>query len=151
MVLSTVTGMTSPITATTTPTVESSVTESMVVKQPTRKDIENVMSTEKYVRQYFKDVPIMVAIARCESQFRQLDSDGEVHRGVKNPADIGVMQINEYYHLDKSVREDYDIYTLGGNTAYARLLYETQGTQPWVHSKACWGKYVAKDSQLAVK
>lgn len=150
MVLSTVTGLSSPITATTTPTVESSVTESQVVKQPTRKDIENVMSTEKYVRQYFKDVPIMIQIARCESQFRQLDADGGVHRGIQNPADVGVMQINEHYHLDRSVKEDYDIYTLKGNTAYARELYETQGTDPWSASKPCWGKYVQKDSQLAV-
>ena len=151
MVLSAITGVTNPITTTDIPKVESSVTESIVVKQPTRKEIENVMSTESYVRQYFKDVPIMIQIAKCESQFRQLDADGEIHRGVKNPADVGVMQINEHYHLDQSVRENYDIYTLSGNTAYARKLYEEQGTEPWNSSRACWSTYLpVQDKNLAV-
>ena len=141
MVLSSFTGVISPITATDTPKVENSVTESIVVRQIGNKEIENIMSTEQYVRKYFSDIPIMIQIAKCESTFRQLDSDGEVHRGLKNPADVGVMQINEHYHLDKSVKDNYDIYTIEGNTAYARELYEDKGTDPWNSSKACWGKY----------
>ena len=147
MVLSTITGATTPITATEIPKTESSVTESHVVKQYDKKEIENIMSTEQYVRHYFSDIPIMIQIARCESTFRQLDSDGEVHRGIKNPADVGVMQINEHYHLDTSVKENYDIYTIEGNTAYARKLYEDQGTDPWNSSRACWGKYQTDDSK----
>ena len=151
MVLSTVTGMASPITVKDTPKVEQGVTESEVVKKTSNREVEKIMSTEQYVKEYFKDVPIMVLIAKCESHFRQLDQDGDVHRGVKNPADVGVMQINEHYHLDKSVKENYDIYTLTGNTAYARELYEKQGTEPWNSSRACWSKYLPKaDSQLAV-
>jgi hypothetical protein len=64
---------------------------------------------------------------------------------------VGVMQINEHYHLDKSVKENYDIYTLEGNAAYARELYQEQGTAPWNSSKACWGKYLKQDTNLAVK
>ncbi len=142
MIVSAVTGASSPVTATVLPKVESSVTESVVVKQSSKKDVENMMGTEQYVRQYFADIPIMIQVARCESQFRQLDSDGEVHRGIVNSQDVGVMQINEHYHLDKSISENFDIYTIEGNTAYARGLYESQGTQPWSSSKPCWGKYV---------
>lgn len=91
----------------------------------------------------------MIQIARCESTFRQLDSDGEIHRGRVNNADVGVMQINEFYHLDMAEKENYNIYTIEGNTAYARELYEDKGTQPWISSKPCWGKYVNND--LAVK
>ena len=149
MVLSSTLGVNSPITAKEIPNTESNVTESSVVRQIGNKEIENIMSTEQYVRKYFSDVPIMIQVARCESQFRQLDSDGEIHRGVVNPADVGVMQINEHYHLDKSVEENYDIYTLEGNTAYARKLYEKQGTAPWKSSKPCWGKYQSSDT-LAV-
>jgi hypothetical protein len=94
-----------------------------------------------YVRQYFADIPIMIQVAKCESRFRQLDKDGSVHRGEINNKDVGVMQINEFYHLDTATDENYNIYTLEGNTAYARKLYEKQGTQPWSSSKACWGKY----------
>lgn len=150
MVISAFTGTTSPMTVNDVP---STAIDSSVVRQvenrKTTKEIGDVMSTEQYVRHYFKDIPIMIQIARCESTFRQLDSDGEIHRGRVNNADVGVMQINEFYHLDKSEKENYNIYTLEGNTAYARELYEDKGTQPWSSSKACWGKYVNND--LAVK
>lgn len=99
------------------------------------------MSTEQYVRKYFKDIPIMVEIARCESTFRHLDKDGEVHRGRVVAEDVGVMQINEYYHLDQAVKKNIDIYSLDGNLTYARDLYERQGTRPWNSSKPCWGKH----------
>lgn len=136
MMVSSFTGITNPITVTEVPKIETKT-----VKEISRKEVENIMSTEEYIREYFSDIPIMIQIARCESTFRQLDKNGEVHRGRINNADVGVMQINEYYHLDASKAKDYDIYTIEGNTAYARKLYEKQGTQPWVSSKPCWGKY----------
>ena len=150
MVLSTMTGVSSPITTTEMPKVENNVTESSVVRVIGNKEIENMMSTEQYVRKYFADIPIMIQVARCESQYRQLDSDGEIHRGVVNPADVGVMQINEHYHLATSQKNNYDIYTIEGNTAYARSLYEKQGTAPWKSSKPCWGKYESK-ATLAIR
>ena len=141
MALSSVTGITSPITITEVPKQE----QQSVVKEISKKDVERIMSTEQYVRQYFSDIPIMIQIAKCESRFRQLDAGGEVHRGEINNADVGVMQINEFYHLDTAEKGDYDIYTLEGNTKYARVLYEKYGTTPWNSSKACWGKYENKD------
>ena len=138
----------------TVPTNSSASIDSSVVRQmegrKSNGEIGNMIGTEEYVRQYFSDIPIMVSIANCESNFRQLDKSGEVHRGVKNSADVGVMQINEHYHLDESVRKNYDIYTISGNTAYARKLYEKQGTDPWSSSKTCWGKYENKTINLAV-
>jgi hypothetical protein len=143
IVLSSLTGVTSTTTVINLPKVENNVTEARVVKQISKKEIEDIMSTEQYVRQYFQDLPVMIEIARCESHFRQLDSDGEIHRGVVNSSDVGVMQINEFYHLDRAEKDEYDIYTLEGNTAYARNLYERQGTKPWNSSKPCWGKTLA--------
>ena len=146
MVISSITGVTSPVTVTEAPQVETGA-----VKEISRKDVENMMSTEQYIRQYFSDIPIMIQIAKCESTFRQLDSDGDIHRGVVNSADVGVMQINEHYHLDQSTKKDYNIYTIEGNTAYARDLYMRQGTQPWSSSKACWGKYENKNLAINSK
>ena len=151
MVLSSIAGVTSPVTVSDIPKVEASVTESSVVKQTSNDEVQNIMSTEEYVRQYFSDIPIMVQIAKCESTFRQLDKDGEIHRGVKNDSDVGVMQINEHYHLDKSIEENYDIYTIEGNTGYARDLYLKYGTKPWNSSKACWGKFANKDIAMNTK
>jgi len=144
MMLSAVTGVTSPVTVSEAPKLEST----SQIREISKKDVEKMMSTEKYVREYFSDVPIMIQVARCESRFRQLDKDGSIHRGVVNPADVGVMQINEYYHLETSQKKNYNIYILEGNTAYARELYEKQGTQPWSSSKPCWGKY--ENANLAV-
>ena len=101
------------------------------------------MTVEEYVRKYFSDIPVMAEIAKCESRFRQHDSDGNVLRGEKNSLDRGVMQINEYFHNEDSEKLGFDILTLEGNTAYARYLFEKYGVKPWKSSGKCWGKTVA--------
>ncbi|MFZ2522552.1 MAG: hypothetical protein WAX44_03525 [Minisyncoccia bacterium] len=99
------------------------------------------MSTEEHVKKYFKDIPVMIQIARCESTFRHLESNGDIRRGLVNSRDVGVMQINEYYHLDQALKKEIDIYSIEGNMAYARNLYEREGTQPWASSRVCWSKH----------
>ena len=79
----------------------------------------------------------MRLIAQCESSMRQFNPDGSVLRGRVNPKDVGLFQINEYYHLADSIRLGYDIYTLEGNIGYAEHLVETQGFRPWIHSNNC--------------
>jgi hypothetical protein len=90
------------------------------------------------VKKEFQDIPILIKIAKCESQNRQFDKNGEVLRGVQNPLDRGLFQINEYYHLEASKRLGMDIYTLKGNMDYARYLYEQSGTSSWEASEYCW-------------
>ena len=102
--------------------------------------IEQPMTFRVYVEQSFADVPILADVARCESEFRQFDSRGHVIRGTVDRNDVGVMQINERYHLDGAEALGYDIYSVEGNMAYARYLYETRGLKPWNASKACWSK-----------
>ncbi len=147
MVLSSMTGMGTGVAIAETPKLD----QQDVVQKVSQKEIEMIMGTEQYVRKYFSDIPIMIQVARCESTFRQLDDDGEVHRGRVNSEDVGVMQINEHYQLQTAVKGNYNIYTLEGNTAYARNLYEKQGTAPWNSSKACWGKYENKDLAMNTK
>ena len=97
-------------------------------------------TVREYVQQYFADIPILVEVSSCESHFRQYDTSGAVYRGVVNNQDVGVMQVNEHYHLDYSKKLGYDIYTLKGNLDYARDLYNREGTAPWSSSEPCWGK-----------
>lgn len=59
------------------------------------------------------------------------------------------MQINEGYHGSIAKDLGYDIYTLKGNMAYARSLYEKQGLQPWIASKSCWGSRIG-NAELAI-
>ncbi len=110
-------------------------------------------SVEDYVRGYFKEEPLLAEIAKCESHFKQFDKDGTVHRGVVNNQDVGVMQINEHYHLEVSQKLGIDIYSLQGNLAYGKYLYDKEGVQPWISSGPCWKKSQAyKDLQsLALK
>jgi len=103
----------------------------------------------EYVENYFADAPIMAEIAWCESRFRQYDKHGSVFRGVVNSKDVGVMQVNEHYHLDTAEKLGIDLYSIEGNLEYARYLYEKEGVQPWISSKPCWGK--TAHGQLALK
>jgi hypothetical protein len=97
-------------------------------------------TTREIVEMHFEDIPVMVDVAECESRFIQYNADGSVLRGFVNPADVGVMQINEKYHLETSLELGIDIHTLEGNMAYGRYLYEKQGTGPWEYSSHCWNK-----------
>ncbi len=113
------------------------VTGSSVTKQ---KKLNINAEIESKVRVYFADTPIMAEIVKCESQFRQFNSDGSPFRGKINDEDIGIAQVNEHYHLKRSQKLGYDIYTVEGNMAYAKLLYEEEGTDPWISSAPCWKK-----------
>ena len=108
---------------------------------------------EKYLRENFSDTPILVEIARCESTFSHYDKNGQVLRGKVNNADVGVMQINEKYHLDDSVKLGYDIHTVEGNVKYAKYLYKKYGSEPWSASAPCWSNshISTNDSNIIVK
>jgi hypothetical protein len=96
-------------------------------------------SPKEFVSSYFADIPIMIDISRCESHFHQYDADGSVYRGQINNLDVGIMQINEHYHADVAKKLGLDLYTMQGNVAYARYLYDKEGTAPWSSSESCWG------------
>jgi hypothetical protein len=99
--------------------------------------------TEAAVREYFSDIPVMIHIARCESTFRHTLADGSVLRGVVDSDDTGVMQINLRYHGETAEELGLDLENLYDNMAYARDLYERQGTRPWSASAPCWAPAIA--------
>jgi hypothetical protein len=98
----------------------------------------SAQSTEEIVRAYFSDVPIMAEIARCESKFTQFNSSGTYLRGGFGQKMIGVFQVYEDIHAEFAKGKGMDIFTLEGNMAYAKYLYEREGTQPWISSFPCW-------------
>lgn len=99
--------------------------------------------TEEVVRTYFRDIPVMIQVARCESTFRHTLADGSVLQGRVDPADTGVMQINKRYHAETAEKLGLDLDDIYDNMAYARYLYEKKGTQPWSASSPCWGRTLA--------
>ncbi len=104
---------------------------------------------ESYLREEYANTPVLVEIARCESEFRQFDKNGKIIRGIANPADVGVMQINEFYHADTARNMGINIHTTEGNVAFAKYLYSKYGSSPWSASQPCWSK--VKSSDLAKK
>ena len=89
------------------------------------------------VSAYFPNDPIMVAIARCESRFRQFNSAGTPLDGGSGGM-IGIFQISSGVHTARAKSMGMNIYTIDGNLAYAKYLYQQEGTVPWVSSSACW-------------
>ena len=101
--------------------------------------VERPITLESYVRAYFVETPVLAEIARCESTFRQVGKDGKVLRGVSNNSDLGLLQVNEYYHGEKALDLGFDLSTVNGNLAYGKYLYDKEGTKPWSASEKCWG------------
>lgn len=116
--------------------------QSEVVATTTNVEIieEKITTPESLITETFGANSIMHHVARCESGKRQFQANGEVLRGRQNEKDVGIFQINEFYHLENSKKIGIDIYTPEGNVAYAKYLYDRNGTRDWNWSKECWGK-----------
>jgi hypothetical protein len=93
--------------------------------------------------------PALIPVCACESSYegnrngtpRHYETDGvTVRRGRANAADVGMCQINLFYHVEAAEKMDIDLLSEEGNIKYANHLYEKQGLKPWVWSKPCWGK-----------
>jgi len=110
--------------------------------------ITDSKNIEKFVKDYFADIPILAQIAKCESRFRHLNSNGLVLNGDIDRRDTGVMQINLFYHSQTAEKMGLDIHDLDDNVAYARYLYEKEGAKPWMSSSRCWAKF--KQSEVAL-
>lgn len=133
--------------STSTPVAPVTKVEEATSTIPTRKQLE------AKAKAYFKDEPLLVDIARCESQFRQFDENGNVLLGKVNKGDLGLMQINKYYHAEKAKSLGLDLRTVEGNMAYAKYLYNREGVEPWMSSSACWKQAIkiVPVNQVALK
>jgi len=122
----------------------------VVSAQTLAQPMPQAQSVQEYVADYFADEPVMIAIAGCESEFRQYDSDGSVLKNTQSSA-IGLFQIMSSIHTKRAANLGIDIYTMQGNAAYAKYLYDNNGTDPWLASKWCWSKTSGKNLALASK
>ena len=111
------------------------------VKAEDYQPITDPKNVERFINDYFADIPILAEIAKCESRYRQFNSNGGVLKGNKNSYDRGVMQINILYHASTAEELGLNIHNLDDNVRYARYLYEKEGAKPWMSSSACWAKF----------
>jgi hypothetical protein len=87
----------------------------------------------------FAGFPTLKKICACESGLKHFENDGvSVLQGKINANDIGICQINKYYHENRIEKLSIDIYLEEGNIEYAKDLYRRQGTKPWNASIGCW-------------
>ena len=96
---------------------------------------------EALVDQYFAATPIMIAIAKCESRFREFNATGAPLDGGSGGM-VGVYQVNSRVHKKIALSMGMDIDTTIGNLEYANYLYQQEGTVPWVSSQTCWQKAI---------
>lgn len=115
-------------------------TDNVEATDTKKKALDRNAELESKVRLFFADTPIMAEVLKCESRFRQFNADGTVMRGIANNKDVGLAQVNEFYHLKRAKKLGYNIHTVEGNLAYAKLLYQEEGTDPWISSAPCWKK-----------
>lgn len=112
---------------------ETEIRQAALVYQP--------LTLEEYVREYYRDTPILAEIARCETRFRHIGRGGRIIRGELSVDDIGVMQINEFYHGERADKLGFDLHALEGNLSYAKWLYQREGITPWLPSAQCWQEF----------
>ncbi len=115
--------------------VQTSVAEAATTNSTT---VTTREQSEKRVREYFKDTPVMIEIARCESNFRQFTDAGNVLRGGDSGGMVGVFQFFESIHAAPAKALGYDITTLEGNLGYAKHVYKNESTTPWNPARSCW-------------
>lgn len=106
-------------------------------------------NSEEYVRTFFKDTPVLIDIARCESKFRQFTDSGAVFRGGQDGGMIGIFQFNENYHKADAAMLGFNLETVSGNSAYAKYLYTERGTDPWIASYSCWSNSSEQEKEGA--
>lgn len=105
------------------------------------------VKTEQEVEQKIAPIKLrkeLIKICTCESgqgtgkpqQYNVIT--GEVLRGVKNPKDIGMCQINLYWNGTTAEKMGLDVFKEQDNIKFANWLYEQQGAEPWGWSRACW-------------
>lgn len=92
------------------------------------------------IHKMFPDAPIMVRVAKCEGVV-----NGKLSPTAFNPTnnsnDTGIFQISDRFHRETYLRLGFtDMTDVKQNLAYARILYDESGLQPWSASKHCWLK-----------
>jgi hypothetical protein len=136
--VSTSTTATSTTTSVATTTTATSTTFVATTTPPV---INSNVGVEAQVHIYFANTPVMIAIASCESSFREFNSLGMPLNGGSGGM-IGIFQISTAIHGPIALSMGMDINTVAGNMAYANYLYQQNGTTPWLSSFPCWNPIV---------
>ena len=81
----------------------------------------------------FWNDPSMLAVIKCESNYKHYLSSGEVIEGPTE--DYGVLQIHAPTHQKKMEAMGMDIMDIHDNISYGKMLHDELGSEPWVCKK----------------
>lgn len=89
---------------------------------------------DKYALEYHVNPQVARAIISCESggNPEAIGTMAVVGR------DIGVFQINDYFHEKRTQELELNIYNVDDNLRYGMILLFEQGVTPWRASASCW-------------
>lgn len=101
-------------------------------------NVDHMSPSERVVYEFGKDHELTL-VALCESEFQHIDPrTGRPKRNPDNPAVVGMFQINTEAHRSLIREGGYDPYTLDGNIALAKKLFEMdKDLTDWKASESC--------------
>ncbi len=98
---------------------------------------------ERVIRAHFPDAPIMVEVARCESELRHRTPKGDLLPNQEGGTARGVFQVLMRIHEPEMRRMNLDPNDDEDYLTYVRYLFDTYGLKPWRPSRHCWGEHLA--------
>lgn len=84
---------------------------------------------------FHDDAPIMHEVMRCESGGKI-----DAYNPTNNSHDNGLFQISDLYHGSEVRQRGLDVGNPVDNIAFAKILFDRSGLQPWSASKHCWSR-----------
>jgi hypothetical protein len=104
--------------------------------------IEYKTEQVEVIKEIEVEAPVLSRIAKCESGNNHYAKSGQVLVVGNNnkSVDVGKYQINAQIWGAKATELKLNIFIEKDNEEFAKYLYRTYGTEPWVWSKKCWSK-----------
>jgi hypothetical protein len=103
-----------------------------------------------YLAHEFRDDPVMIEIAFCESSWRHQDSDGRVrvnrNSDKSQTVDVGLFGFNVHWNAELMQKHRLDPYAVKDNVRLAKHLRKKRKYQDWESSRSCWGWVLAQQA-----
>lgn len=108
----------------------------------TRSEVIYKVEQKEIIKEVEIEAPVLDRIAKCESGGSHYAKSGQVLVVGNNnkSVDVGKYQINAQIWGAKATELKLNLFVEKDNEEFAKYLYRTHGTEPWVWSKKCWNK-----------
>lgn len=115
------------------------------IKVPTKMvkngELQKLSSEQKrnfaILASFFKNDPVMIKIAACESSLRHVLPNGRLNIS-PDGHDVGTFQVRLPVHESELNRYGLNPADFAHNVAFATYLYRRDGLRPWNSSRPCW-------------